>query len=236
MRFFVIAVLMLVLSSCYTQNYRATTDFRMELKEVDYFDEWGLFKFTGQNVLSNASGDVSAEDIAPEKLCKFFLGGISFYGARLYLNDSTESVSLECLFMLTPVKSQLSNGMWLDRMLFQNYIWVENDSLYYILYGGNEMRLQSGADIHHRLVCQEERIDSCPLDKKFEKERDNIYFKGPFYELSIPANRPFISITKLTDPKDLEGYKPLKLDPSILPLESPGYKKLREQEEALGRK
>ena len=40
----------------------------------------------------------------------------------------------------------------------------------------------------------------------------------------------------LTDPRDIEGYKPLKLDPSILPLESPGYKRLREQEEALGRK
>lgn len=224
-----------LLISCASHMY-GNLRFRVESEKVDYYDEWGLFKFTGQNVLSNASGDVSAEDVSPEKLCKEFLGDISFYGAKLYLNDSTLRVSVECLFMLAPVKSQLSIGMWLDRMLFQKYIWVKKDSLYYVLYGGNKMLLQSEEILHHRLICQEKKIDLCPLDERFEQRRDNIYFRGPFYGLTIPVNRSFYSITKFTDPKDLEGYKPLKLDPSILPLESPGYKKLREQEEALGRK
>ena len=66
-------------------------------------------------------------------------------------------------------------------------------------------------------------------------EQTDIFFEGPFYEISLPATGRKRSLTIRTDPKDLEGYKPLKLDPSILPLESPGYKKLREQEEALSR-
>ena len=44
------------------------------------------------------------------------------------------------------------------------------------------------------------------------------------------------SLTIHADPKDLEGYKPLKLDPAILPLESPGYKRLREYEMSLGKR
>ena len=62
-----------------------------------------------------------------------------------------------------------------------------------------------------------------------------MYYDGPFYEISLPATGAVRSLTIRTNPKDLEGYKPLKLDPSFLPLESPGYKKLREQEEALSR-
>lgn len=60
-----------------------------------------------------------------------------------------------------------------------------------------------------------------------------MYYGGPFYEISLPASGAVRSLTIRTNPKNLEGYKPLKLDPSILPLESPGYKKLREYEESL---
>ena len=59
--------------------------------------------------------------------------------------------------------------------------------------------------------------------------------QGLIYEFDIPLNEQVISLTVRTDPKDIEGYEPLKLDPSILPLESPGYKKLREQEETLSK-
>ena len=225
----------LLLISC-ASHIKGNFKYSIESKKIDYFEEWGILRLTGRNVLSNASKDFSAADVGLENLCNTIFETMGFYGGRLYLDDSTGKVSIECLSQVPPIKSKFSEKSLFGRMLTNKFISAKDDSLYYILYGGNEMRLQSGADIHQRLVCQEERIDSCPLDKKFEKKRDNIYFKGPFYELSIPANRPFFSITELTNPKDLEGYKPLKLDPSILPLESPGYKKLREQEEALGRK
>ena len=47
----------------------------------------------------------------------------------------------------------------------------------------------------------------------FEKKRDRMYYGGPFYEISLPATGAVRSLTIRTDPKDLEGYKPLKLDP-----------------------
>ena len=56
------------------------------------------------------------------------------------------------------------------------------------------------------------------------------------YEIAIPLEEPILSLTIRTNPNDLEGYKPLQLDSSILPLESPGYKKLREYEEFLAKR
>ena len=58
--------------------------------------------------------------------------------------------------------------------------------------------------------------------------------KGPIYEFYLPLNKSYYSFVVRTNPKDLKG-KLLKLDPSILPLESPGYKKLREQTESLAK-
>lgn len=225
-----------LLISCASHMY-GNLRFRVESEKVDYYDEWGLFKFTGQNVLSNASGDVSAEDVSPEKLCKEFIGFSDAYAAQLYSDSSTGNITLECLTLINPTRSSFTERVFLGMMIGTFSVErSKDDSLYYVLYGGNKMLLQSEEILHHRLICQEKKIDFCPLDERFEQQRDNIYFRGPFYGLTIPVNRSFYSITKFTDPKDLEGYKPLKLDPSILPLESPGYKKLREQEEALGRK
>ena len=40
-------------------------------------------------------------------------------------------------------------------------------------------------------------------------EQTDIFFEGPFYEISLPATGRKRSLTIRTDPKDLEGYKPL---------------------------
>ena len=227
MKKFSLLVVILLFISC------AAPQYGIERRKADYFDEWGLVRLTGLNVLSSESGVASAEDVAPEKLCAEFFGYLNVYGARLYLDDSTGNVSLECLALIVPIKSSFTEGAFIGSMKRGPKVWVKEDSLYHILYGGKEIKFLSEENLHHRLVCQEKEKDSCHFENRFERERDNIDFKGPYYELSIPANRPFFSLMTLTDPKDLEGYKPLKLDPSILPLESPGYKKLREYEESL---
>ena len=227
---FLLFVVALLLVSC------AAPKFGVERKKVDYFDEWGLFRLTGQNVLSNASGNVSAENLEPEKLCKDFFGYLNVFGARLYSDSSTGNISLECLTMIAPIKSSFTEGVFIDLMIGSPSMeWAKDDSLYYVLYGGNAIMFSPESEIQSRLVCQEERIDSCSLNGIFEKKRKGVYFKGPYYELTMPTNRSFYSTTIITNPENLKGYKPLKLDPSILPLESPGYKRLREQEEALSR-
>ena len=71
------------------------------------------------------------------------------------------------------------------------------------------------------------------FDSDFEKKKDEIYFDGPFYEISLPTKGRVRSLKILKVFKNSSAYEHLKLDPSILPLESPGYKKLREKENAL---
>lgn len=83
-----------------------------------------------------------------------------------------------------------------------------DDSVYKITYSGTELKVD-GSSI-----------------KKF-KTADGKHV------ISFSTQVPRYTIVFKKEPSDLKGYKPLRLDPSILPLESPGYKKLREQEEAL---
>ena len=234
MRFFVIAVLMLVLSSCYTQNYRATTDFRMELKEVDYFDEWGLFRITAFNLYGKGSQTLtenSAIDLEQTCLNLFVKSPL---GARLFDDAPEGKPTLECFSIGRTVNSRFQDDYFLRSIFEKDIKWVKKDSVYHVLYGGDSLMIESKFILDHKQVCHEKDIKKCLLEKDFDGKK--IYFEGPFYEVLIPADQRVYSFVIRTNPKDLEGYKPLKLDPSILPLESPGYKKLREQEEALGRK
>ena len=96
-----------------------------------------------------------------------------------------------------------------------------------MLYYGDSL-LVTGNGIRHSKL---DSHDKNALEKKVKKKmgcRDTC--DGSVYEIAFPLNEPIFSLTVRTDPKDFKGYKPLKLDPSILPLESPGYKKRREQD------
>jgi len=57
--------------------------------------------------------------------------------------------------------------------------------------------------------------------------------ESDLHVISFSSTEPRHTIILKKKESDLRGYEPLKLDPSILPLESPGYKKLREKENAL---
>jgi hypothetical protein len=59
--------------------------------------------------------------------------------------------------------------------------------------------------------------------------------ESDLHVISFSSTEPRHTIILKKKESDLRGYKPLKLDPSILPLESPSYKKLREQEETLSK-
>jgi hypothetical protein len=59
--------------------------------------------------------------------------------------------------------------------------------------------------------------------------------ESDLHVISFSSTEPRHTIILKKKESDLHGYKPLKLDPAILPLESPGYKKLREQEDGLSK-
>ena len=93
-----------------------------------------------------------------------------------------------------------------------------------------------------RRVHREELQKRMLNDRKLDDEEKDFVFAELFsypnslcsenaYEFVFPLDASVYSITVQNNLG--WGYKPLKLDPSILPLESPGYKKLREYEESL---
>lgn len=203
--------------------------------KVDFFEEWGLFRITGYGVVSKRAGTFVPGDSSFEKVCRDIHSSSDV--ARFVLNDRLDVLMIECYYQPPyPINTDWSIDNLVESMLpNHNHVWVKNDSLYHVLYGGDSVHIISGVYYNHKKVCAEKEPENCIFDADFEKIKNDIYFDGPFYEISLPATGAVRSLTIRTNPKDLEGYKPLKLDPSILPLESPSYKKLREQEEALSR-
>jgi hypothetical protein len=111
----------------------------------------------------------------------------------------------------------------------RNMVLDTTDVYVRVFYAGDSLLIEPG------LVQNHKRLKQNYIAVKDEQGRIRETMQGLIYEFDIPLNEQVISLTVRTDPKDIEGYKPLKLDPSILPLESPGYKKLREQEETLSK-
>ena len=148
-------------------------------------------------------------------------------GDRLYVSDLEKGLlSAECLYYMRGVSS-LKGVM---QNVFMRRVEVKmTDERIHVFYTGDSLLIESEQIRNHR------RIKQNYLAVKDETGWIQGTLQGPIYEFELPLNEPVYSLTVRTNPKDLKGYKPLKLDPAILPLESPGYKKLREQEEALSR-
>ena len=237
MKFVLSVVAIALLCSCAGLYHANPTEKIYSASEVkvDYFEEWGLFRTTGYGVVSKRTGTFVPSDSSFEKVCDDIVGESDV--ARFVLNERLDVLTIECYYQpLYPINTDgFIDNLVGSMLLNYHYVWVKNDSAYRILYGGDSVQIVAGTYYKHRMVCAEKDRDRCVFDKDFEKKRDRMYYGGPFYEISLPATGAVRSLTIRTDPKDLEGYKPLKLDPSILPLESPGYKRLREYEEALSR-
>ena len=215
MKFLILLLACSLFIGCFAPRQKSYDDNLILAKEwiYEYYPEWGLRRVVGKSVYQN--GSVSSEHeirslLNNDVLCYNLVTGVrGFYAERIYLNESGE-VSLECL--------SIANNP---------FFYEDNGSFIYVLNNKDKTELQYKKEASlFRVTYNGAKVDlNVPQQK-----RDS------GYEFSLPVDASFYSLIVRTDPKDLEGYKPLKLDPSILPLESPGYKKLREQEEALGRK
>lgn len=138
-------------------------------------------------------------------------------------NQNHEGLDAECLYEMNP--STFGNVM---SAAFGRFMVLDTtDESVHVFYSGDSLSIESEQVRNHK------RIKQNYLAVKDEAGWTRETLRGPIYEFDIPLNEPVFSLTVRTDPKDFKNYKPLKLDPSILPLESPGYKKLREQEETL---
>ncbi len=152
----------------------------------------------------------------------FFCPGGSL-GDRLFVSDSEKVfLSAECIYDMRGLSSL--NGV-LQNSLMRRVEMDTADERIHVFYAGDSLLIESSQVENHR------RIEQNYLAITDDKGSLGTVMKGPIFEFYLPLKESVFSFTVHTKPKDLEGYKPLKLDPSILPLESPGYKKLREQEE-----
>ena len=185
------------------------------LREVGNIDKEALVYS-----LSNPSGRVNGH------YNPFFCPGGAL-GDRLFVSDSENvSLSAECIYDmrgLSSLKGVMQN-------VLMRHVEIDTiDERIHVFYTGDSLLIESGQVENHRQIKQ----------KYLALMDDNgslgTVMKGPIYEFYLPLNKSYYSFVVRTNPKDLKG-KFLKLDPSILPLESPGYKKLREQTESLAKR
>ena len=149
-------------------------------------------------------------------------------GERIYLDSTNATVNAECLY---PMESrnhyQNTKLEFLIRYFFQRQSCAFiRDGEYKLFYYGDILLVTEGNFIRHEKVdpvsyenLRSEFGDEWPCSRVCD---------GIPYEIVFPLDAPVYSLTVLTHPKDLAGYKPLELDTAMLPIESPGYKKLRE--------
>ena len=217
----------LILFSCYSGNGRdflygtggrdALDDvLNSEYVQLNIYMDVGLIEFKSIHlyVLNGAPQESIVDAVQTDKLC----GRIglfrdqSWIGCKIEL-DKKESAMLNSVCLLFVDHFYLDkNSSFVETLehLFRGrkIEITRNESWYNILYSGSEME-----------------VDGTLL---------NIHDEGVnLHEISFSSTVPRHTIILKKKESDLRGYKPLKLDPSILPLESPGYKKLREYEESL---
>lgn len=207
-----------------------TSDYVARTRTVDYFEEWNLLRFSGLEVF--VKGETSVIQNELDFVCEKIFGPFDYYAARLYQDEQNDSIKIECLSLI-PYPARTSSSLEvLTRALLGTPTYLINvDSSITAVYGGG-VDFVSKDFSAGRLLCEKKDVSECSFEGSLEGDKENFHFEGPFYDISIPYKSSYSVVIRKSS-RDLKGYKPLRLDPSILPLESPGYKKLREQEESL---
>lgn len=200
----------------YYENQVPNTIFRKVT--VKYFWEFGIVKIAGSDLyVKNDNQDEKIENaIKRGTFCKnYFDAARKFISERIYL-DSLGEQTFECVFAIKEY-SEIRRRYLLDItnvLRLQDMDALVSDSSYIFLYRGDSLQIFSPELQSHNSI------------------KDSVYL----YRFELKKNPIVTSYSAEKTSSQFEGYKPLKLDPSILPLESPGYKKLREYEETLSRK
>ena len=233
----------ILLNSCFVQtqgDYYADyfgRYYHADVIKTDYFEEWGLIRSTGYGISKKWNKSVELNDTTIVKACRGIFGAyMDFVVGRVFKDDSSGKLTIECFEQpKAPVNSIDFTDVLMSHFLTYSNKWILKDSVFHVLYGGDSIQIVSGEYSNHRMICAETDVKKCMFEGDFEKWENDIFFKGPFYEITLPATGRVRSFTVLNYPKNTSAYDPLNVDESLLPLESPGYKKLREQEEKLSR-
>lgn len=208
--------------------------FMPEKTTLTFFWEWGEIVLQGFSLFTQKNDD--AEKIVQESIkkrsdyvvCEEDVGGV-LLGERVYQPSDFPNLNVECLYQMR-LKLRLDFDALDDffRTAFDRLCFVRIiDDKVHFYYEGDSLLADNSPDVVHRKL----KIDESEKIKQLFIEKYPFYQEKTFhYEFVFRDDVPFFSISVQTDPEKLKGYKPLRLDSSILPLESPGYKKLLEEE------
>lgn len=222
-------LLTFLLLSCYSGNGRdflygsggseALEDvLNSEYVQLDIYMDVGLVKFQSKHLyaLSGAPQESIVDAVQADRLCGRTgpYRDLAWIGCKIEMDEIESSMlNSSCLLFVDHFYLE-KNSSFIETLehLFRGrkFEITRDESWYNILYSGSELEV-TGTSLNMR----NEGTD--------------------LHVISFSSTDPRHTIILKKKESDLRGYKPLKLDPSILPLESPGYKKLREQEEALSK-
>lgn len=183
-----------------------------------YYWEFGIAKIVGTGLYVKNDGQNKKIEAAikHEMFCRSYVNrGEKFISERIYL-DSLGEQTFECIFSIKQY-FEVQRPSLLSRsytLRLENMNVSVSDSSYVFLYRGDSLQISS------------------PELLSYNSIKDSVYL----YKFELKKNPIVMSYSAEKTSSQFEGYKPLKLDPSILPLESPGYKKLREYEESLAKR
>lgn len=188
----------------------------------------------------NAINNEVPESLALSRFCPKYRAYGALIGERIFNpNGDESSLNAECLYEMRSLRQDDFESMeaffWyaFRRTFMTNIV----DGQFHAYYIGDRISTVQDSNFVHRKLNDEEKSSICAEYIRRSINPDYAKKEGCpeyAYELVFPLDVPVYSITVQNNPG--WGYKPLKLDPSILPLESPGYKKLREYEESLGKR
>lgn len=211
--------------------------FMPEKTTLTFFWEWGEIVLQGFSLFTQKNDD--AEKIVQESIkkrsdyvvCKEDVGGV-LLGERVYQPSDFPNLNVECLYQMR-LKLHLDIDAIDDffRATFDrsSFVKILEDKVHFY-YEGDSLLADFSPDMLHRKLSIDESkkitqlfIEKHPLDseKKFQ------------YEFVFRIDASVISISVRTPPEKMKDLRPLRLDASILPLESPEYRKLLEQEASL---
>ena len=236
-----ILLLLIMLSGCNTipfHNSYIFDNFSLKQKivlakkvDVDIFWEWGLVRVTGEDlyIINGFNTDSVKNAVVEERFCGKSDGNASL-GTKIYgLENKPKMLKVECLYEILNTDKLSYRGLayLLSDVLGELISTGIYENTYKIVYFEDSLNIIKGEKYNHHRAKQKTYL--------YENNANDspLIWDRTIYEFSFDYNDPVYSISFKTNPEKLNGYKPLKIDPSLLPLESPKYKALKASEEKL---
>lgn len=156
-------------------------------------------------------------------------------GERILENSVDENLDAECFyFQKSKGRLRFDELESIVSLFFNrnNVVIFNQDNKFKLVYCGDSLQVLQGSFAKHGKIG----MDTFEAYKRnsFKSVHLEVFeCRESLYEIVFDKKKPILSLIIDSGPHERGGYKPLRIDSSILPLESPGYKKLREQEASL---